>query len=193
VPTVEAAVAPAAGPLALYPRLLGAEWPRLGEPVRRLHRGASGRHRGTFTVTRGTGRLARLVAALLGLPAAGEAVPVVLELAEDAGTERWRRTFAGRAVVTAQSARGPLLVERFGSMECLFRLEAREGALVFVQVGAALRLGPLVLPLPRWGWPRVRGWAGPAGDRVRVEVSIAAPVVGLLVDYRGEIAAEGAP
>ena len=172
---------------ALYPLLLGEAWAALGEPVRRLHAGGPGPHRGTFTVTRGTG-VARWLATMAGMPAAGEEVPVTLELGRAEGMELWRRSFAGRTLITAQYRDDAELVERFGPIACRFRLEVREGALWFVQTGASLCLGPVRLPLPRWGSPRVVGMARAEGERVRVQVTIAAPLAGLLVDYRGEIA-----
>lgn len=188
--TATALVQSRGDPPALYPRLLGDAWVSLAEPVRRLHAGAAGPHRGTFTVTRGAGWLARGFGWALGMPAAGRRVDVTLQVRRDpqTGQEIWRRTFAASTLVTAQYRCGSELAERFGAFECRFRLLAREGALCFEQTGAALRLGPALLPLPRWCWPRVGGSAKPAGERVRVEVSIAAPLVGLLIDYRGEIA-----
>jgi hypothetical protein len=181
----EPALAPATP--ALYPLLLGSAWASIAAPVRRLHAGISGSHGGTFQVARGTSVLSRLLGWLMGLPAAGPRVPVTLELRVSSGGELWRRSFAGRTVITTQYRRAAELIERFGLVECRFRLEAREGALWFVQTGAAFRLGPLAIPLPRWGCPRVTGIARPAGEAVGVEVTIGAPLAGTLVDYRGEI------
>jgi hypothetical protein len=171
---------------ALYPLLLGEAWGTLGEPVRRLHAGGLGPHRGTFSVRRGRG-VAGWLAAIGGLPAAGESVPVTLELGRWAGSERWRRTFGDRTLTTTQSRDATELVERFGPVACRFRLEAREGALCFVQTGAALWLGRLRVRLPRWLSPRVAGMARASGAHVRVEVSVAVPIVGLLVAYSGEV------
>src|SRR5437762_2580666 len=70
-----------------------------------------------------------------------------------------------------------------------FRLEVREGALVYHSAGAALRLGPLTLPLPRWGAPRISASEAPldGGDRTQVSVESRAPLLGLLIAYEGTV------
>jgi hypothetical protein len=142
-------------------------------------------------VSRGTGRLARWLASLLGLPAAGEAVPVTLTVTASADGEEWRRTFAGVPLVTRQSARPDgLLAERVGLAELRFRLEVRDGGLVYHPAGAALRLGWLRMPLPNWLAPTVVAREAPAGASGRAEVSIrmSVPLLGLLICYEGAIA-----
>src|SRR5215207_8392876 len=105
----------------LYERLVGDGWGCLDEPVRRLHLRARGA--GVFAVRRGEGRVARVVARLLGLPEGGDGVPLLLSVEPHGGGERWRRNFAGREFVTEQSEHaGPLLLERTGPFELLFRL-----------------------------------------------------------------------
>jgi uncharacterized protein DUF4166 len=175
----------------LYPRLLGDAWGALAAPVRRLHGGKAGPHHGKLDVDRGRALAARALVRLLALPEAGRHVPVSLEreLAEDG--ELWRRRFADRALLTHQSARDGELVERLGAIACFFRLEARDGALHFVQTGAALCLGRWRLRLPRALAPRIAGVAAPAGAAVRIDVRLSAPVAGLLLAYRGEIAVGG--
>jgi len=127
----------------LYERLLGDAWEELEESVRVFHAcgEAGARAAGTFEVRRGTGILARLLARLLRLPAGGGAVPLVLTVTPLAcGGERWRRNFAGRDFTTEQRAHaGPLLAERAGPFETLFRLTVEGGALAYRQAGASLR------------------------------------------------------
>jgi hypothetical protein len=180
--------------LGLYPRLLGRAWGGLSEPVRGLHHGAwAVRASGRFDVRRGRGTLASWLCGLLRLPADGGQLPVRLEVRPHPRGESWHRTIGGIALATEQSERaGGRLAERFGPMELLFRLQAVDGALVFEQTGAALRLGPLRLPLPRFAWPRVeaRAWAADGGRGMRIQVRLGAPLAGPLLTYEGLIEEE---
>lgn len=175
----------------LYERLVGDDWNVLDEPVRRLHLRARGA--GLFAVRRGESRLARVVAHLLGLPGGGAAVPLLLSVEPHEGGERWRRTFAGQDFVTLQSEHaGPLLLERNGPFEMLFRLSVEDGALVYRQERAALRVGVLKVRLPRLLAPRVEAWERAEKDGgVRVSVCVTSPLVGLLIRYEGLVRPEG--
>jgi hypothetical protein len=177
-------------PPGLYQRLLGASWDQLDETVRRFHgEGTLVRAAGTFQVRHGSRRLVRWLAWLLRLPAAAEAVEVHLVVNPVQQGEEWRRTFAGRPLVSMQTeGRGGLMAERMGLTETRFRLEVVEGALLYQSRGAALRLGPLCLPLPGWLSPRVTASekAG-AGGQVHVCVEVRLPLLGLLVSYQGVI------
>lgn len=145
-------------------------------------------HRGAFDVTRGRGWLAGLLAWMSRLPPAGRGVPVTLVVREAGAALIWARTFAGKPLATSQRERGGLLGETLGMIECLFELSVEDGGLRFVQRSALVRLGPLAIPLPRFLSPRVHGLMKPASESAAsVAVSIGAPFVGLLVDYRGEI------
>jgi hypothetical protein len=100
-----------------------------------------------------------------------------------------RRRFAGHDLVTLQyeEAAG-VLAERWGPVECRFRLAARDGALVYRQLDARLCLGPLRLRLPGPLAPRVTGAArGLDAERVHVDVAIDVPLFGALIAYRGEL------
>ena len=87
--------------------------------------------------------------------------------------------------MTLQARRGALLVETMGPVQCLFRLRAEEGALVFEQVGATFGFRRVSIPLPRFLAPFIEGRAAPERDDVYVDVRIHAPLVGLLVAYDG--------
>lgn len=184
----------------LYERLLGEDWNSLDVPVRRLHeRGAGPCGEGMFAV-RGGNLFARTLARLFGLPAGGEAVRVCLSVTREEGgeAERWHRTFEGRVFDTLQrEGEGGLLAERAGPLELLFRLSVEGGALVYTQAGAAVRFGPLRVPLPRSLAPRVgaRERAADDGEGVHVQVSSRAPLVGLMLSYDGRlrVKVEGEP
>lgn len=101
--------------------------------------------------------------------------------------------FAGRALVSEQyESLGGLLAERFGLLDIRFRLEVVDHALCFHQAGAALSVGPLRVPLPRWLVPQVtaREWALPGQRCVQVAVSMHVPLAGLLLAYEGSIEIE---
>lgn len=180
----------AAASAGLYERLVGEGWGGLDEPVRRLHLRARGA--GVFAVRRGEGRFARVVARLLGLPRSGEGVPLLLSVEPHAGGERWRRNFAGREFVTEQSEHaGPLLLERAGPFELLFRLTVEGGALAYVQEGAALRVRSLRVRLPRLLAPSVEARERADAGGVRVSVRVTTPLAGLLIRYEGTVGTEG--
>jgi len=76
--------------------------------------------------------------------------------------------------------------ERFGMIEISCRLEVDHGAILYRQVGTALRLGRLRFSLPRRLWPVVEAVEeahGPLATYVSVRVTV--PVVGHLITYDG--------
>ena len=102
--------------------------------------------------------------------------------------EEWRRTFAGRHLVSMQSARGAgLMVERLGIMETLLRLEVVGGALSYQSVNSAMSLGSLRIPLPYWLGPHVTAWEKAVGDtnQIHVTVDVTLPLLGRLIAYDG--------
>jgi hypothetical protein len=176
-------------PSRLYQTLLGDSWSDLNVAVRRLHdSGETVRAVGIFRVRHGSNWLARAMARLGRLPAAGEAVDVWLQVTAREGAEEWRRTFAGRPLVSAQSNRGSgLLVERMGIMETWFRLEAVGGALKYQTVSVALRLGSLRVPLPFWLSPYFTAWEKAVDDtnQIHISVDVTVPLLGRLIAYDG--------
>jgi len=144
--------------------------------------------RGRFRIVHGAGWIARLLATVLRMPPATDAVDVTLSVERLPGGERWTRWFGDRRMRSDQWSRGGLLVEGYGGVQCVFRLEAEAGALVFRQVGARVGARAAALPLPSWLAPRVQGRAEAGGGGVRVDIRIHAPLVGLVVAYEGLVA-----
>lgn len=176
----------------LYARLLGDSWAKLAAAVRDMHHdGLAARGAGFMRVSWGANRLARWLAALLRLPAAGKAVAVTLVITPSADGEEWRRTFANNFLVTRQwPGSDGLLAEQVGLIELRFRLEVRDGGLVYHPAGAALRLGWLRASLPRRLAPTVTARESPAeapGLTV-VSVRVSLPILGLLISYEGLMA-----
>jgi hypothetical protein len=178
-------------PAALYPSLLDSDWSNLDEAVQQLHLGEKPVWAtGMFRVCRGTNRLAQWLARLAQLPAAGEAVAMRLLITPGEHGEEWRRSFAGSPLVSTQWQRPDgLLAERLGPLELQFRLETAGGGLIYRQSGAALHVGPLRIPLPRWLAPWVTAREMPAGEprRIEVWVELSAPALGRVIAYEGNV------
>lgn len=168
----------------LYRRMLGSTFETLPEPVRALH-DRNGRWRGLAEVSRGTGLLARLVAAIIGFPKPGAAVPVQVVLAAEGDGERWTRNFAGRRFSSFQQAgtgrNDRLLVETFGVVSVALALVIEDGRLHLVP----RRWSALGLPLPKFLLPKGSSFESEEGGRFRFNVEIAAPLAGPIVAYRG--------
>jgi hypothetical protein len=123
------------------------------------------------------------------MPSGAEAVATELVITPLARGERWVRRFGDKTLITTQTGRsGGVLIERITIVELSFRLDASDGALVYRQIGAALRLGPLSVPLPEWLSPRVEA-REEAEDlkTTHVSVVVTAPFVGQLISYDGQI------
>jgi uncharacterized protein DUF4166 len=168
----------------LYERLLGATWDNLPELVRRLHQACGIRAEGSFRVRRGN-RFASGLAWLAQLPAACDAVELLLTVSPSSGREQWQRLFARRAFTTMQWADNGCLIERVGLSEVRLRLQVIDGALHYRTERVVLRLGPLRVPLPRWLAPRITACETPDGSHLRVHVDVVLPLVGLLIAYDG--------
>lgn len=172
----------------LYPQLLGSAFPQLPPQVQTLHRSAQQRRwSGSAQVRRGRGMLARITAALMGFPPAAEQVPVEVEFRPEAGGERWIRSFGGRRFSSLQSAgsgrNAQLMVERFGLISV---------AIALLVEGDTLRLVPrrwslLGLPLPKALLPTGNSFETERDGRFVFDVEIAAPLIGLIVAYRGTL------
>lgn len=136
---------------------------------------------GRADITRGRNPVARLVAALFGFPASGTDVPVGVEFEPWGDGERWTRDFGGHRFSSILTPTGTGVRERFGPFSFRFRLEARDGALAMV---------PRSWRLAGWRLPRRLMPDGVAterdeGGRFHFDVPIRAPLIGMIVHYRG--------
>jgi hypothetical protein len=176
-------------PVRLYPRLLGPAWPALDAKLRQFL-GVYGAWQGRFDIRRGTTLFARLLGAIARLPASGVTVPTLLEVSPDRGGERWFRRFGSRRLMTFQRTVPPdLLAERLACLEIQLRVTIVGGTIYFEQVGAAVAIGPLRLPLPRWLSPRLtaRTRLAERGDAIGVRVNMTGPGESLWIEYEGTI------
>lgn len=138
---------------------------------------------------RGSTLAARVVCGLLRLPASGTGVPITLAVAPSGTGVQWRRTFGAAELCSQQLVENGELVERFfGGVECRFRLEARDGTLVFHQTSTAVNVGGHRVRVPRWLAPRVTSSTrAVSGSRVHADVAITLPICGLLLDYANDV------
>lgn len=173
--TVEAAYAP------LYQRVMGSTFTQLSRPVSAMHEvfgdgGASGE----AVVTRGQSPAARLVAGLFGFPAAGKH-ELHVSFEEHGGIEQWIRDFSGQRFSSHLSEERGRLVERFGPFRFAFDLLVRDSGLSMeIRQWSLLRIRlPLVLA------PRSNAYEWAEDERFHFDVSIALPVIGPVVHYRG--------
>ena len=168
----------------LYRRVMGEAFDALPPVLRRFHGlEAGGRAGGLLRVTRGDGRLRNLVAGAVGLPEAGEQVPLELHVLVEGDRERWVRAFGARRMVSVQWARGDMLMEGVGGVRFGFEVVIEPGGARFV----CRRNWLLGLPLPSWLTTRIEAEVRGGDEGWWLRVTVTAPLVGRLVEYEGEV------
>jgi uncharacterized protein DUF4166 len=150
-----------------YRTLLGVAFASLHPFVQRAHL-APLTARGTVDVTRGAHWASPLLARMMALPRAGAAQPVQLQVSNDGADMRWLRRIGNVPLHTRQRLQRGLLVERYGMGRIAFRLEARDGALVYHQAWIHVA----GVPLPSVLAPRVAASVTPDGDGWHVDVIV---------------------
>jgi saccharopine dehydrogenase-like NADP-dependent oxidoreductase len=172
----------------IYRQVLGPAFDALPAPVRALHEGSGIRRwTGSATVRRGTGRVARLLCALVGFPDAARSVPATVTFTPEHGGERWTRTIGGKTFASFQAAGTGrdryLLTERFGIATFSIALVRDGKRLLFVP----RRWSILGLPMPQSLLPAGESFETEIDGRFAFDVTIRAPLVGLIVAYRGTL------
>ena len=148
--------------------------------------GAASAAEGLAEITRGRSAIARVIGWIARLPAAGTDIPVTVLFAPREGTELWRRTFGPSSFQTVLSAPGSPsghLRERLGPMRFLLHVPADETGLSMVLAGMTV----FGLPMPRMLWPRIAARERAENGRFTFDVSVSAPVGGLIIRYRGRL------
>lgn len=138
---------------------------------------------------------ARRLACLLRLPpaAVGQSarLRIVRRAEGDATHERWIRTFGPLDLTTRVIRTGERVRERAGPVELRMRCHATTSGVWFLPAGAAMVLGRFSLSLPGLIAPQAYAHAWPSGaGAFGVEVSVRAPLLGVLVAYRGHFTEE---
>lgn len=172
--------------LPLYRRILGSAFDALPPRLRELHGSAAARcWRGQAEVRRGRGILARGIAALMGFPPETPRAAVTVSFTPEGTAERWTRSFDGRPFSSLQSCGAGrdayLLVERFGIARFALALVVDDDRLILVP----RRWSVLGVPMPRFLLPRGLSFESEDAGRFRFDVEIAAPIIGLIVAYKG--------
>lgn len=165
----------------LYRRVMGNRFDKLPAPVRSMHGVIrNGGAHGEAEVIGADNWLGALIARIIGFPAAGRHdLHVAFEEQHD--VERWTRLFGNTAFHSTLSEKDGHLVERFGPARFHFDLPSDETGLSMVMKRWSL-LG-IPLPLTLAPCSVAREWA--EDGRFRFDVSIALPLIGRLVHYRG--------
>lgn len=165
----------------LYQRVMRQAFHLLSQPVRAMHEVfGDGGAEGEAVVSRGDSLAARLVAKLFGFPPAGHH-PLHVSFKEECGTEQWTRDFSGQCFSSRLSEEKGHLVERFGALRFAFNLLPRGNGLSMEIRGWSI----FGIPLPLFLAPRSIAYEWAEGDRFHFDVSIALPLIGLIVHYRG--------
>ena len=141
---------------------------------------------GVSEITRGRSLIAKAIGWVARLPAAGTEIPVSVLFAPRDGAELWRRTFGSSGFQTVLSAaeRAPgHLSERLGPMRFLLHVPADENGLSMVIAGMTV----FGLPMPSMLWPRVAATERVEDGRFAFDVSVSAPIGGLIIRYRGRL------
>lgn len=170
----------------IYRQLLGAVFNDLPPRVQEIHADEGEQAwQGTASVRRGNGLFARALAALFGFPRATDQVPVRVSRMSAEGVERWTRSFGGKKFSSTQSLghgrEDQLLIERFGLISVALALVKEGDRLFFIP----RRWRMLGLPLPGFLLPSGKSFETEKDGQFCFDVEISAPLIGLIVAYRG--------
>ena len=139
---------------------------------------------GRCAIVRGEGWLAAVLLWIARLPRAGDDLPVTVVIEADAKGETWTRDFAGSRMQTRLTARDGVLNETLGPVRLRFELSADEEAIRWRAVGASV----LGVPVPAAWLAGMSAREGEESGRYTFDVRAEAPLVGLLIHYRGWLA-----
>jgi hypothetical protein len=172
--------------LPLYRRILDTAWERLPPAIAAMHDlDGSSTATGQAEIERGPGIFARLVAAIVGFPQAARETDVQVRFSRDGADERWTRTFGKKTFSSRQSSGcgkdAYLLAEDFGPFRILMA-PVPEGDRLRLLVRGWRFLG---MPLPLFLAPDGNTYEEERGGRFHFHVEVKAPLIGLIVRYRG--------
>jgi hypothetical protein len=169
----------------LYQRILGEKFHLLPATLRHFHGSPTGaRGTGVLRVQRGNGLLSRIAGRIAGLPPqSNEArVQLVVEVDENRN-ERWIRIFDDHRLASIQSEENGMLIERMFPLKLGFDLLVNDDTIIHNL--SRCWVGPI--PLPLFLAPRVSTFTKATRDGWLLNVRVAIPVVGELIQYHGEI------
>lgn len=172
----------------IYRQVLGVAFDTLPEQVRALHDSTTLRTwTGRAQVRRGKGIMAKAIARVIGFPQATADVPVRVVLAPEAKGERWTRDFGGKVFSSFQDCgtgkNDYLLIERFGIISVAMALVVDDERMTLIP----RRWSCCGIPLPSMLIPRGEAFESERDGQFGFDVEITAPVVGLIVAYKGTL------
>ena len=170
--------------MTLYRTALGTDFAELPAPLRAFHAGEHPtRWQGRATVTRGAHPLARALATLFGFPQTGADQPADVTVTPNGITEHWARRIGPSHYHSTQTpGRHPgQIIEGFGPLRFTLALSIKDNALHLKPIGWTA----LGLPLPTALLPSGPAFEHGAKNRFNFDITIRAPLVGLIVAYAG--------
>jgi hypothetical protein len=166
---------------ALLPRLLGADFARLPQAVRRVHGGDHTQaFSGRASVARGASPAAMLLGGLARLPPSGE-VALAIEFVRADDGETWVRHFAAHRMTSRLWESAGVLHEQLGAARFAFALHVEAGELHW----RLLAVRGLGVPLPVAWFAATRSRVFDDDGRYGFDVQAALPAAGSIVRYRG--------
>lgn len=167
----------------LFRRVLGASFDKLPTRIREMHdRNERKLVQGECKVSRGNNPINNIVAKLLGLPPAGNDVPVSVDFDPQGECEYWTRHFGTHRMRSIYSRHDKdSLIEKLGFVRLCLRPQSSEDGLRT----EIKRVWVLGLAVPNWLSPRIHAEESEHNGRVYFDVSAHLPFTGLLVHYRG--------
>jgi hypothetical protein len=170
--------------VALYRRLLGERFGQLHPILCRFHDSpCGGSGAGRFQVVRACGGIRGLLARLLRLPPAGDAVPVQLIVTPRGRGERWSRYFGPHPLITRQTEWRGLLLESAGPLHFGLEVAVNNGGMTF----QTRRVWLLGVSLPRACAPDIEAEVVPDESGWAASVTVCLPVLGRLIRYQGRV------
>lgn len=172
----------------LYQQVLGPAFETLPTQLKLLHGDAQTRKwAGHAKVRRGTGLLAKAIGQVFGFPHAADSISVSVVLAPESGGERWTRDFGGKVFSSFQKRgtgrNSTLVIEKFGFIEVALALVIEKNKLYLVPRHWSL----FGVPLPAFLLPSGQSFEAERDGIFCFDVEIAAPFIGLIVAYQGEL------
>lgn len=167
----------------LFQNVLGDDFTNLPSQVRHLHSIVDfASFAGKATVTRGENWRSKLVATLFGFPNTGAEIPVQVEMTCQETREIWRRAFDGKSFYSILTpSKSGHFNERFGPFRFEMELPVINAAL-HMPVRRGWFLG---IPMPKFLLPTSETQEFEENGLFHFDVSLSAPLCGLLVRYQG--------
>lgn len=168
----------------LYEQILGDGWTELPGSTRFLHSPAPVCElSGDADVERGENVFAKLLASVLGLPAAGTALPTRVRVTAKDDGELLERWYAGQRFATWQWAKHRLLLEQFGPFTLSFALAGSSRGIDF-QLRRVQLWG---LPLHERLRPHINASERSKNGAHQFDVELRLPLIGRIVRYAGSL------